>query len=144
MASASNTASQTNGNSRTVANYSVDTSGFGYSIITDDIRTDFDFLINSLPNKLDEISNELDSATAINDGFNFEGNGKETDISKARDEIKNDIENLKSSLVELHSAFMTDIDNINAELEYNFGWIIIGNVKGSQRTETVETVSTES
>ncbi len=143
MASASNTATQVDGNSKTTANYSVDTSGFGYSIITDDIRTDFDFLINSLPNKLDEVLKELDSAVSISDGFYFEGSGQENDISKARDEIKTDIENLKTSLADLHSAFMTDIDNINAELEYNFGWIIIGEVKGSQRTETVETAPVE-
>lgn len=144
MASASNTASKSEGNSKTTAKYSVDTSGFGYSIITDDIKGDFNFLVDSLPNKLDEITKELDTATAITDGFYFEGSATESDISKARDEIKNDIDNLKTALTELYSAFMTDIDNINAELEYNFGWIIIGEVKGSQRTETIETTSTES
>lgn len=139
MASASNTASNVDGNKKTTASYSVDTSGFGYSVITDDIKGDFDFLINSLPNKLDEIVNELNAAASVSDAFYFDGTSS---ISDAYEEIKNDVANLKSSLANLHSAFMTDIDNINAELEYNFGWIIIGKVKGSERTETIETTTT--
>ena len=40
------------------------------------------------------------------------------------EEIKNDVSLLKTELDTLHAAFMTDIDNINAELEVNFGhWV---------------------
>ena len=49
-----------------------------------------------------------------------------------------DIENLKISLADLHTAFMTDIEQINAELEYNYGWLIVGHAKGSVRTENIE------
>ena len=135
------TASRTVGNKKETANYSVDGGGFGYSLITDDIKGDFDFLISDLPTKLDEAMAEIDAAANITDGFEFSGGASASDISKARDELQKDINALKTSLATLNSAFKTDIDNINAELKYNFGWIIIGNVKGSVRTETVETTT---
>lgn len=142
MANATKTATKVDGTTKSTATYSVDTSGFGYTKIESDIKDDFKFLVSSLPDKLNDVVQELDCAAAINDAFYVEGSSIETDISKARDEIKNDIEKLKSSLCELYSAFMTDIDNVNAELEYNFGWIIVGKVKGSVRTEATPEKST--
>ncbi len=128
----------TSGNKRGTANYSVDASGMGYSIITDDIRADFNFLIEDLPNKLDEVANYINQAAGIGDAFYFEGSGTVQDISEAAEKLNNDINNLKGTLGNLHSAFMTDIDNINAELEYNYGWVVLGHAKGSVRTETIE------
>lgn len=139
MASSTKTASNLDGSTKTTATYSCDTSGFGYSIITDDIRKDFDFLISALPNKLDEVMSEINSSAKISDAFLIENGSSFNDLSIVRDELQKDINTLKTELSTLHSAFMTDIDNINMELEYNFGWIVIGKVKGSQRTETVET-----
>jgi hypothetical protein len=126
------------GNKKCYANYSVDASGMGYSIITDDIKADFNFLVDDMPNKLDEVGNYIEQAASINDAFYFENGGAVSDITEAADFLKTDIENLKISLADLHTAFMTDIDNINKELEYNYGWLIIGEPKGSHRTETVE------
>ncbi len=142
MGRASKTASNTEDKKKTTATYSCDSSGFGYSIITDDIRGDFDFLINDLPQKLDNAMAEINDAAAITDAFYFENQSSVGDLSVARDEIQTDINNLKRELSLLHSAFMTDIDNVNMELEYNFGWIIIGEVKGSQRTEVIESETT--
>lgn len=138
MASATRSGSNTEGNKKTTATYSCDTSGFGYSIITDDIKSDFNFLINELPQKLDNAMTKINDAAAINNAFYFENGSVVSDLSAARDEIQSDINSLKTELASLHSAFMTDIDNINMELEYNFGWIIIGEVKGSKRTVTIE------
>lgn len=143
MASATQTASKVDGTTKTTATYSVDTSGFGYSIITDDIKADFDFLINDLPQKLDNVMAELNNATNIDDAFYFENGNNVKDLALARDEIQKDVNNIKTELNNLYNAFMMDIDNINAELEYNFGWIIIGDVKGSQRDEVVPQETTE-
>ena len=37
------------------------------------------------------------------------------------DEIKKDVEETKKCLDTVHSAYMTAIDNVNAELKTNFG-----------------------
>ncbi len=126
------------GNKKGTAEYSVDASGMGYSIITDDIKADFDFLIQDLPNKLDEVSNYINQAAGVTDAFYFEGSGTVQDISEAADKLNTEINDLKGTLNDLHSAFMTDIDQINAELEYNYGWVVIGHPKGSVRTETID------
>lgn len=138
MASASNTGTNISGNKKSTATYRCDTSGFGYTKITDDIKNDFNFLINELPQKLDNAMKELNSAADIETAFYVENQSMVNSIKSAKDEINNDINSLKRELELLHSAFMKDIDNINAELEYNFGWIIIGEVKGSTRTEIIE------
>ena len=59
------------------------------------------------------------------------GNGKIEDIN-------NRVSYIKNELSRLHEAFMVDIDEVNAELEYNFGWPIFGHVHGTQVTEDVE------
>ncbi len=128
------TATRTSGNTKETANYDVDPSGFGYTIINDGIREEFEFLTNELPTKLDEVMTEINNAAAIDTAFEF---NDVKDLSVARDELQTDINNLKTELSNLYSAFMTDIDNINYELEYNFGWVIIGEVKGKTVTETV-------
>lgn len=133
------TGTNIDGDTKSTATYSCDTSGFGYSIITDDIRGDFDFLINELPQKLDNAMTEINNAADITDAFYFENQSSVEDLSAAKEEIQQDINNLKRELGLLHTAFMTDIDNINMELEYNFGWPVIGEVKGSVRKEKIET-----
>lgn len=140
MAHSSGSGSHVDGTTKTTVGYSIDTSGIGYSEISQDIRTDFNFLIEDLPNKLDEVMKEIDSAASITDAFTFEPGTAVVDISKAQTELKTDISNLKSALTDLYNAFMNDIDKINDELEYNYGWIIVGDVKETSRsTEEVPT-----
>ena len=136
MAHGERTETRTDGNVKTTYSYSIDTAGFGYSIIDDasGIRNDFDFLIVDMPNKLDEISAYLDAAASVTTGFEVDDLH---DIAQACDNVEKDISTLKTTLAELHSAFMTDIDNINAVLAYNFGWVKIGKVKGVTRSEVI-------
>lgn len=97
-----------------------------YTIISDEIKKDFDFLLssNTMGNKLDEMLNYLKTAAGISNAFYFENGGSVQDINHVYEEIKNDVSQLKSDLDTLHAAFMTDIDNVNAELEVNFGhWV---------------------
>lgn len=97
-----------------------------YTIISDEIKKDFDFLLssNTMGNKLDEMLNYLNTAAGITNAFYFENGGSVQDINHVYEEIKNDVSQLKSDLDTLHAAFMTDIDNVNAELEVNFGhWV---------------------
>ncbi len=106
--------------------YSCTKKNMQYTIISDEIKKDFDFLLssNTMGNKLDEMLNYLNTAAGISNAFYFENGGSVQDINHVYEEIKNDVSQLKSDLDTLHAAFMTDIDNINAELEVNFGhWV---------------------
>lgn len=109
-----------------LSKYSCTKKNMQYTIISNAIKADFDFLLssNTMGQKLDEMLNHLNNAAAISDAFYFENGGSVSDINHVYEEIKQDVSNLKSQLDTLHAAFMTDIDNINAELEVNFGhWI---------------------
>lgn len=138
MARGSGSQTQTEGNKKITANYSVDTSGFGFSIITDDIRNDFNFLTGDMYTKLDEASALLKTAAENQSAFYVDGSGGSvTDLSLAQQEIDRDINTIKTNLQSLRDAIDTAIDQVNAELEYNFGWIIIGETKGAVRTEEI-------
>ena len=109
-----------------LSKYSCTKKNMQYTIISDEIKKDFDFLLSTgtLGNKLDEMLNYLNTAAGITNAFYFENGGSVQDINHVYEEIKNDVSQLKTDLETLHSAFMTDIDNINAELEVNFGhWV---------------------
>jgi hypothetical protein len=136
--SATDTGSRTVGNQKTTATYTADGYGFGYTVITDDIKADFNFLTEDIPAKLDEMLNEFENASS-SAAFQIVGSNSVNDLSTAKAELTTDVSNMKTSLTALRDAFWTDIDNINAELAYNFGWILIGDVHGSERTTTVET-----
>lgn len=106
--------------------YSCTKKNMQYTIISDEIKKDFDFLLStgSMGQKLDEMLNYLNTAAGITNAFYFENGGSVQDINHVYEEIKNDVSQLKTELDTLHAAFMTDIDNINAELEVNFGhWV---------------------
>lgn len=106
--------------------YSCTKKNMQYTIISDEIKKDFDFLLSTgaMGNKLDEMLNYLNTAAGITNAFYFENGGAVSDINHVYEEIKNDVSLLKTELDTLHAAFMTDIDNINAELEVNFGhWV---------------------
>jgi len=142
MAHTSGSGSHTEGTTKTTVGYSIDTTGIGYSKISPDIKEDFAFLVTDLPDKLDEVAKEIDSAASITDAFTFDTGASVIDISKAQNELKADISSLKTALSELYFAFMNDIDKINDELEYNYGWIIVGDVKETSRqTEEVPTTT---
>lgn len=113
---------ENDGTTKTTSKYTCESKDLQYTIIGDNIKGDFNFINTDIPNKLAEILSEVGAAAAITDAFYFENGGKESDINKAYEEIKADIEKINTGLSTLHSAFMTDIDNVNAELENNFGY----------------------
>ena len=109
-----------------VSKYSCTKKNMQYTVNGAAIKKDFDFLLStgSMGQKLDEMLNYLSTAASITDAFYFENNGAVSDINHVYEEINQDVSKLKSQLDTLHAAFMTDIDNINAELEVNFGhWV---------------------
>lgn len=105
-------------------------SGFEYYVLGDDIRAEFDFLkgsntsTSSIAGNLDEMLRHLKNATTNVNAFYFEAGSSVSDLGPLYTEIEKDVNELKDSLNVLHSAFMTDIDNVNAELDGNFGYWI--------------------
>lgn len=129
---------QDNGdNTTTKTPYTCTKKSLQYTTIGDDIKKDFDFLLASggISTNLDLMLAELEKAANVTTAFLFENGGSESDIQHVYEEIRDDVNRLKDQLVILHTAFMTDIDNINAELELNFGHFIGANVKAG-RSET--------
>lgn len=104
--------------------------GFEYYVLGDDIRREFDFLKssntgdNSISGNLAKMMEYIKSASSNTAAFLFKNNAgaTESDFSKLEQEIQQYVKDLNSSLDVLHSAIMTDIDNVNAELDLNFGY----------------------
>ena len=71
---------------------------------------------------LDEMLRHLKNATTNVNAFYFEAGSSVSDLGPLYTEIEKDVNELKDSLNVLHSAIMTDIDNVNAELDGNFGY----------------------
>lgn len=128
----------TSGNTTTSTKYTCDKKALQYTVIGDDIKADFDFLLpaGGIANKLDEMLNNLKQACDITDGFYFENGSSVWDLAHVYSEIVTDVADLKSALSTLHSAFMTDIDNVNAELEVNFGHWVGYKVNAGKTTTT--------
>ncbi len=106
--------------------YSCKQKGLQYTTIGDDIKSDFDFLLKtgSIAQNLDSMLKELNIASSNTSAFLFENGSSVNSIDEAYQEIETEVEKLKDLLQTLHDAFITDIDNVNAELEVNFGhWI---------------------
>ena len=61
-----------------------------YTIISDEIKKDFDFLLStgSMGQKLDEMLNYLNTAAGITNAFYFENGGSVQDINHVYEEIK--------------------------------------------------------
>ena len=130
-----------NGNTRTTSSYSCESKNLQYTIIGQNIKDDFKFLIEALPQKLDEVKKELYNASSVTDAFSFSNNGGSSvdNLNAMYQEIQNDIEVLKVGLGNLYSAFLTDIDNINVELESNYGHRAFNKaVLEGKKTETIE------
>lgn len=120
---ASTTTTQTNSNgTTTTTKYSCNKSSMAYTIIGEDIKADFNFLLpgNEMCNKLDEVLMHLKNAAGVEA---FDIDGKYKDIQHVYTEIEKDVTELKNGLSTLYNAFITDIDNVNAELEVNFGHV---------------------
>lgn len=130
---------QVEGNVKTTTKYTCESVDLSYTIIGDGIKEDFNFLTNTIQDKLDEMLSELQTAASVNDAFHFENGVAVSDINKAYEEIKSDVSVAKELLNTLHSAFMTDIDNVNAELENNFGYWAFNKPRiAGQETEIIE------
>lgn len=108
----------------TKTTYTCTEEGFAYTIIGEDIKADFDFLKsdNVIGQKLDEMLNYIKTAADIDDAFYFENGSSVYDILHVYDEIKKDVEENKKCLDTLNAAYITAIDNVNAELKTNFGY----------------------
>ncbi len=142
MAYTTKTASNTTGNQNTTITYSCKTLGIGYSLITENINEAFNFLIKDIPQNLEEAMKSLES-TKNKSAFSFcrgdSSSGDYEDLTLVCNEIERDINNLKSELSSLYKTLLEDINNINKELEYNFGWAVAGQYKKeSIQNENIE------
>ena len=127
-------------NESTITNtkYDVQVDGVKYTVIGENIKSDFDFLIKDIPNLLEEAKKKFDEATSTSTAFYFENNYKiDGFLAKECLSIRDDINKAIEQLNTLHKALITDIDNINAELEYNFGDIELVNYEEAGR-EVIE------
>lgn len=138
MATYTQTSTQTNNGTttKTTVKYNAEKKAFAYTIIGDDIKADWDFLqpTGEIMNYMNEFLSYIQAAGAVTDAFNF--NDTHRDIADLYTELEADVKDLESSLQTLHSAFMTDIDNVNAELKTNFGYWVGGTVNEASRTTT--------
>lgn len=118
-----------------------DKKGFEYYKIGDDIKNDFSFLKGTstgetaIAGRLDLMLSSLKIATDNMNAFKISAgsDGGVNNLNELYEEISQDVKALKNNLDVLHNAFMTDIDNVNAELDTNFGWWIGHDVKESKR-----------
>ena len=133
---------ENNGETTTKTTYSCTQKSMQYTTIGEDIKKDFDFLLTTggICTNLDLMLAELQKAANVTDAFYFENGAVAQDVQHVYEEIRDDVSRLKEQLVTLHRAFMTDIDNVNAELEVNFGHWVGTNVKAG-RSETYKNQS---
>lgn len=133
------------GTTKTTKKYTCESESLSYTIIGDNIKEDFEFLTNQIPEKLNMVLKEISDAAAISDAFYFENGSSEYDISAAHTEIKKDIELINNGLTLLYNAFITDINNVNAELENNFGYWAFNKPKLAGKTvETIDSSESKS
>lgn len=132
---------QVDGNTKTTSSYTCESANLKYTIIGENIKEDFSFLQNEMQNKLDEMLNEIQRAAQISNAFYIENGATVSDITTAYETIRKDVEILKSGLTTLHTSFIKDIDNINAELENNFGYWAFNKPKlAGKTTENIENI----
>lgn len=132
---------QISGNTKTTSKYTCETANLSYTIIGSNISEDFQFL-NRLSEKLDEMLSQIRDVADKTTAFYFENGATANEITHAYNELKNDVALMQSGLSSLYSAFMTDIDNVNAELKNNFGYWAFNKAKlAGKTTETIETPS---
>lgn len=126
------------GTTKTTTKYTCEAADMSYTIISDDIKNDFNFLKDGgeLYSKIEEIEGYIKSAAGVLDPFDVNGTRS---VDKMKDDILKQTTLLKSGLIALNSAFITDINNVNAELSTNFGHWAFSKVKNAGKTtETVE------
>lgn len=127
----------TSGNTTTTIHYTSSKEAFHYTIIGENIKSDFNFLTSDMYTGLDEFMKYIHDAGAIK-AFNF--NDSHFDISNLEPELQSDVNQLKSSLEALKNSLIKDVDNVNAELKVNFGYWVGGRAREAGReTHTVST-----
>ena len=135
----------TEGNTKTTITYSCTPKDMQYTIIGEEIKKDFDFLIKNIPNLLDESLNDLNAAAGTTNAFYVEGSSKYNDLMHVYEELKQDVAKVKQNLSTIHGRLMTTIDNVNAELENNFGhWAFFSVNEAGRKVETVDISSSSS
>lgn len=133
------------GNNKVTVSYNCTPKDMQYTIIGEEIKKDFDFLIKGIPNLLDESLKNLDSAASMSDAFYVEGSTKYSDLMHVYEELKQDIAKVKQNLTTVHGRLMTSIDNVNAELENNFGhWAFFSVNEATRSVEPIETEDSSS
>lgn len=132
----------TNGDTTISTEYSCDKKAFAYTTISDDIKIWFDFLLEngSICSNLNQMLTYLQAAADIQNGFEIKSEaGNSKDIQHVYKQINSEVAKLKKSMVELHNALDKDVDNINAELDVNFGYWTGYDVKAGKTTTTKKT-----
>lgn len=136
---------ENDGKTKTTKKYTCESANMSYTVIGDNIKEDFAFLTGQIPEKLSLILKEIEEATNISDAFYFENGNEVHDISEAYNKIKNDVELINTGLSTLYNAFLTDINNVNAELENNFGHWAFNKPKLAGKTvETIDSGESQS
>lgn len=127
------------GNTKTTITYSCTPKDMQYTIIGQEIKMDFVFLKQTLPHLLDEAMKNMSTAASISDAFYVEGNAKYNDLIHVYEELQKDVGRLKENLNAIYDRFMTSIDNVNAELENNFGhWAFYKVNEAGRKVENLE------
>lgn len=134
MATTSFVDETSDGQTITKTKYSVDVSGMGYSTISEEIKSDFDFLTTDMLEKIEEALDKLKSAKEIIDAFEFNNGTKVNSIEDSYSIISSDVSNINELANTLRNALRKDIDNVNDELGHNYGWPIFANVKETSKT----------
>ena len=104
--------------------YNVEIKSMEYTVMGEEIKEDFAFINTTLKDKIDEALNYFLDGSEIDDAFYVENTGAYSDLMHAYEVIKEDVELAKTQLDELHASCIDAIDQVNAELEYNFGHIL--------------------
>lgn len=140
------THSENDGDFTTTTEYTCTKKGMQYTIIGEDIKSDFNFLLpgDEISRKLDDMLGELEIAANNVSGFEFSNGSTVRDLQHVYDEISKDVRVIKENLSTLHSALITDIDNVNAELEVNFGYWVGYKVNAGKTTKTPNSSSVDS
>lgn len=126
---------------KTTVTYTCEVKDMQYTIIGENIKNDFKFLVEEIPSLLQQALNYLNQAANIKDAFYFENNSKVQDLIHVYEELNQDVNQLNQDLTTLHTSLIKDIDNVNAELASNFGHIAFYSTAEANRVVEEKIVS---